>query len=55
MLPDATYVARRLQRLGEWDAALAVLGPNTDPVLRAEIVFDRWLFRSSARSLGFPQ
>jgi len=45
MLPDDTYMARRLQLLGEWDAALAVLGPDADPELRAEIAVDRWFFR----------
>ncbi len=45
MLTDATYIARRLQLLGEWDAALAVLGPDAEPELRAEIAVDRWFFR----------
>lgn len=45
MLTDDTYLARRLQLLGEWDAALAVLDPEADPELRAEIAFDRWFFR----------
>ncbi|WP_432942530.1 hypothetical protein ACQPXM_36395 [Kribbella sp. CA-253562] len=45
MLADATYVARRLFLLGEWDAALDVLGPDRDPELRAEIAVDRWFFR----------
>ncbi|GAA3846186.1 hypothetical protein GCM10022403_092470 [Streptomyces coacervatus] len=45
MLSDDTYVARRLQLLGEWDAALVTLGPDTDPELRAEIAVDRWFFR----------
>ncbi|MGI5453983.1 hypothetical protein ACQEWB_12565 [Streptomyces sp. CA-249302] len=45
MLTDDTYTARRLQLLGEWDAALAVLGPDADPELRAEIAVDRWFFR----------
>ncbi|MGC4943734.1 hypothetical protein [Kribbella sp. DT2] len=45
MLTDATYIARRLQLLGEWDAALAVLGPDADPELRAEIAVDRWFFQ----------
>jgi hypothetical protein len=45
MLTDDTYVARRLQLLGEWDAALVVLGPDADPVLRAEIAVDRWFFQ----------
>ncbi|WP_236583484.1 hypothetical protein [Streptomyces sp. MBT53] len=45
MLPDDTYTARRLFLLGEWDAALAVLGPDTEPELRAEIAVDRWFFR----------
>lgn len=45
MLSDDTYVARRLHLLGEWDAALALLGPDADPELRAEIAVDRWFFR----------
>jgi hypothetical protein len=45
MLTDATYVARRLFLLGEWDTALDVLGPDGDPELRAEIAVDRWFFR----------
>jgi hypothetical protein len=45
MVPDDTYVARRLQLLGEWDAALAVLDPDADPELRAEIAVDRWFFQ----------
>ncbi|MFC8080554.1 hypothetical protein ACFUN8_34060 [Streptomyces sp. NPDC057307] len=45
MLSDDTYVARRLHMLGEWDAALTVLGPDTEPELRAEIAVDRWFFR----------
>jgi hypothetical protein len=45
MVPDDAYVARCLQLLGEWDAALAVLGPDADPELRAEILVDRWFFR----------
>ncbi|MFD4506073.1 hypothetical protein [Streptomyces sp. NPDC058457] len=45
MLPDDTYIARRLLLLGEWDAALAALGPDTEPELRAEIAVDRWFFR----------
>jgi hypothetical protein len=45
MLSDDTYVARRLQMLGEWDAALAALGPDAEPELRAEIAVDRWFFR----------
>lgn len=45
MLSDDTYVARRLQLLGEWDAALAALGPDADPELRAEISVDRWFFQ----------
>jgi hypothetical protein len=45
MLTDGTYIARRLQLLGDWDAALAVLGPDGDPELRAEIAVDRWFFR----------
>jgi len=45
MLSDDTYVARRLQLLGEWDAALAILGPDADPELRAEIAVDRWFFQ----------
>lgn len=45
MLSDDTYVARRLHMLGEWDAALTVLGPDAEPELRAEIAVDRWFFR----------
>jgi hypothetical protein len=45
MLADDTYLARRLQLLGEWDAALAVLGPDAAPELRAEIAVDRWFFQ----------
>lgn len=45
MLSDTTYVARRLYLLGEWDAALAVLGPDGDPESRAEIAVDGWFFR----------
>ncbi|MEV8544867.1 hypothetical protein [Streptomyces sp. NPDC051572] len=45
MIADSTYIARRLQMLGEWDAALAVLGPDAEPEVRAEIAVDRWFFR----------
>lgn len=45
MITDATYVARRLHLLGEWDAALSVLGPDAEPEVRAEIAVDRWFFR----------
>ncbi len=45
MLSDDTYVARCLQLLGEWTAALAALGPNADPEVRAEIAVDRWFFQ----------
>jgi hypothetical protein len=45
MLADDTYIARRLFLLGEWDAALAVLGPDGDAELRAEIAVDGWFFR----------
>ncbi len=45
MLADDTYLARRLHLLGEWDAALAVLGLDADPELRAEIAVDRWFFQ----------
>lgn len=45
MLSDDAYTARRLQLLGEWDAALAVLDPDAEPELRAEIAVDRWFFR----------
>jgi hypothetical protein len=31
--------------LGEWDAALAALGPDAEPELRAEIAVDRWFFQ----------
>src|SRR5690349_7191727 len=45
MLADDAYMARRLFLLGEWDAGLAVLGPDGDPELRAEIAVDGWFFR----------
>jgi hypothetical protein len=45
MLADDTYIARHLFLLGEWDAALAVLGPDGDAELRAEIAVDGWFFR----------
>lgn len=45
MIPDDAYVARCLHLLGEWDAALAVLKPDADPELRAEILVDRWFFQ----------
>lgn len=45
MITDDTYIARRLQALGEWDAALAALGPDADPEVRAEIAMERWFFR----------
>lgn len=45
MIADTAYTARRLWLLGEWDAALAVLGPDADPKLRAEIAVERWFFR----------
>lgn len=45
MLTDDAYMARRLMLLGEWDAALAVLGLDADPELRAEIAVDRWFFQ----------
>jgi hypothetical protein len=45
MLTDDAYVARRLHLLGEWDAALAVLGPDADLELYAEIAVDRWFFQ----------
>lgn len=45
MISDDAYVARRLQLLGEWDAALAALGPDAEPELRAEIAVDRWFFQ----------
>ncbi|MFD8815461.1 hypothetical protein ACFV23_29195, partial [Streptomyces sp. NPDC059627] len=45
MVTDDAYMARRLHLLGEWDAALAVLDPDTEPELRAEIAVDRWFFR----------
>jgi hypothetical protein len=45
MIADDAYIARRLFLLGEWDAALAVLGPDGDPELRAEIAVDGWFFR----------
>ncbi|MET7735662.1 hypothetical protein ABZT02_30475 [Streptomyces sp. NPDC005402] len=45
MILDDTYMARRLHLLGEWDTALAVLGPDAEPELRAEIAVDRWFFQ----------
>lgn len=45
MIANNTYTARRLMLLGEWDAALAALGPDGEPELRAEIAVDRWFFR----------
>ncbi|MFE5403320.1 hypothetical protein ACFQ9Z_18670 [Streptomyces sp. NPDC056580] len=45
MIADNAYVARRLQMSGEWDAALAALGPDVEPELRAEIAVDRWFFQ----------
>ncbi|MGW5280462.1 hypothetical protein ACWERI_13595 [Streptomyces collinus] len=45
MLTDDAYIARCLHLLGEWDAALATLGPDSYPELRAEIAVDRWFFR----------
>ena len=38
-------MARRLHLLGEWDAALAALGSDAEPELRAEIAVDRWFFQ----------
>jgi hypothetical protein len=45
MIADTAYIARRLWLFGDWDAALAVLGPDTDAELRAEIAVERWFFR----------
>ncbi|GLZ78462.1 hypothetical protein Afil01_32690 [Actinorhabdospora filicis] len=45
MISDDAYIARRLHMLGEWDAALAVLGPDGDREVYAEIAVDRWFFR----------
>lgn len=45
MIADTTYTARRLRLLGEWDAALTVLGTDIDPGLRAEIAVERWFFQ----------
>ncbi|WP_037684370.1 hypothetical protein [Streptomyces griseus] len=45
MISNDAYMASRLHLLGEWDAALAVLGPDAAPELRAEIAVDRWFFR----------
>ena len=47
MVTDTAYIARRLWQLGDWDAALAVLGPDTDPELRAEIAVERWFFQTA--------
>ena len=48
MVADTTYIAHRLFRFGEWDAALAVLG-DADPALRAEIMYERYFFRLEGR------
>ncbi|MGW6279289.1 hypothetical protein [Kribbella sp. NPDC055071] len=45
MITDDAYIARHLHLLGEWDTALAVLGPDAEPGLYAEIAFDRWFFQ----------
>jgi hypothetical protein len=45
MVTDTAYIVRRLWLLGEWDAALAVLGPDAEPELRAEIAVERWFFQ----------
>jgi hypothetical protein len=45
MITDTAYIARRLLLLGEWDAALAVLGPDGDAELRALIAVERWFFQ----------
>ena len=45
MIADTAYTARRLWLLGDWDAALSVLGPDGDTELRAEIAAERWLFQ----------
>ncbi|WP_406046816.1 hypothetical protein [Kribbella sp. NBC_00889] len=45
MLTDDAYVARRLHLLGEWEAALAVVDPDAEPELHAEIAVDRWFFQ----------
>jgi hypothetical protein len=48
MITDTAYIARRLQLLGEWDAALALLGPvasDAHAELRADISAERWLFQ----------
>jgi hypothetical protein len=45
MIADTTYIARRLQDLGDWDGALDALGPDGDPEVRAEIALERWFFR----------
>lgn len=45
MISDTAYVARRLQHLGEWDAALTVLDPGVDDRLRADIAVERWFFQ----------
>lgn len=47
MISQGTYVARRLFRSGEWDAALAALAGRTDTEavqLRAEIAYERYFF-----------
>jgi hypothetical protein len=46
MLPDATYsIVRHLERAGQWDLALEVLG-DRDPGLRAELVAERFFWQS---------
>ncbi|MBS2534558.1 hypothetical protein KGQ20_17445 [Catenulispora sp. NF23] len=45
MIADTTYIARRLWLLGEWEAALAALAPDTESELRAEIAVERWFFQ----------
>jgi len=53
MITDTAYIAHRLRLLGEWDAALAILGqdaqdaPETHAELRAETTVERWMFQWS--------
>lgn len=46
MLLDDTYIAaKHLQRAGQWDLALSLIGQDAPPELRAEIVADRFLWQ----------
>jgi hypothetical protein len=48
MIADETYIAGRLHRSGDWDAALTVLAGSTGTEaaeLRAEILYERYFFQ----------